>query len=424
MSEILQTAPTVAVLSSEYRRMLGYPVVRQPSVRAADHIEAITAWFAEHGRAWTYRVEVAVECRVDQLWLAGKPFPSPALHAFCARHGVTRMWATAVSPGPEIVNRAHEQWIAGHPDEYFFAEVYGSAVAESLLTGLAGEICALGAEADLLGLEPYLPGYDQWDITEQPALLQLLRENAAAAWPEKIETLDSGMVRPKKTLLALFPLAPRALVLREFPTAVPCRNCAHPACALRRQDYKHFPTSPVRAKVPQVAVVTSPLRADAPYSLNRRALRKWTEERLTLTTRADGGIEASFRFEGSTCSNLGHPLVFSYRVRLSPPSDRFRLLQADCLPGPGDEGFTQMCAYLKDPERTEAKIAEPPPLLGQPLDALFGWNREPRQTGCYCDPGSRAHKWGLALETIHFALAQSLPKADVAVSQHSLHPTS
>ena len=25
--------------------------------------------------------------------------------------------------------------------------------------------------------------------------------------------------------------------------------------------------------------------------------------------------------------------------------------------------------------------------------------------GCYCEPASRKHKWGLVLETIHFALA-------------------
>jgi hypothetical protein len=26
--------------------------------------------------------------------------------------------------------------------------------------------------------------------------------------------------------------------------------------------------------------------------------------------------------------------------------------------------------------------------------------------GCYCEPNSRKHKWGLVLETIHYALVQ------------------
>jgi len=30
-------------------------------------------------------------------------------------------------------------------------------------------------------------------------------------------------------------------------------------------------------------------------------------------------------------------------------------------------------------------------------------------TGCYCDEASRAHKWGLVLETIHYALATADP---------------
>jgi hypothetical protein len=30
----------------------------------------------------------------------------------------------------------------------------------------------------------------------------------------------------------------------------------------------------------------------------------------------------------------------------------------------------------------------------------------PSSAGCYCEPNSRTYKWGLVLETIHFALAR------------------
>ena len=30
----------------------------------------------------------------------------------------------------------------------------------------------------------------------------------------------------------------------------------------------------------------------------------------------------------------------------------------------------------------------------------------PSGAGCYCEPSSRDHKWGLVLETIHYALVQ------------------
>ena len=90
----------------------------------------------------------------------------------------------------------------------------------------------------------------------------------------------------------------------------------------------------------------------------------------------------------------------------SGPTGDHRILEATCVPAKGDLGHTQQCAYLRDAEGTLARIAEPPPVLGQSLDTALTWQRETRQSGCYCDASSRAHKWGLALETLHYALTQ------------------
>jgi hypothetical protein len=51
-------------------------------------------------------------------------------------------------------------------------------------------------------------------------------------------------------------------------------------------------------------------------------------------------------------------------------------------------------------------IATEKPLLGRPLGDVLHWTRPAAPAGCHCDAASRAHKWGLALEAIHFALAQ------------------
>jgi hypothetical protein len=65
-----------------------------------------------------------------------------------------------------------------------------------------------------------------------------------------------------------------------------------------------------------------------------------------------------------------------------------------------------MCAYLSDADALMAAIAgERPPIVGQPLDAVFGWTRASAPSGCHCAAESRAHKWGLALEAIHYTLA-------------------
>jgi hypothetical protein len=46
------------------------------------------------------------------------------------------------------------------------------------------------------------------------------------------------------------------------------------------------------------------------------------------------------------------------------------------------------------------------PLHGQPLDSVVRWSRPSSPAGCYCEAESRQHKWGLVLETIHYALAK------------------
>jgi len=51
-------------------------------------------------------------------------------------------------------------------------------------------------------------------------------------------------------------------------------------------------------------------------------------------------------------------------------------------------------------------IANEKPLLGRPLNDVLDWARAAAPSGCHCNADSRAHKWGLAFEAIHYALAQ------------------
>jgi hypothetical protein len=46
------------------------------------------------------------------------------------------------------------------------------------------------------------------------------------------------------------------------------------------------------------------------------------------------------------------------------------------------------------------------PLRGHKLNDVLAWSRPLDGAGCYCEPNSRKHKWGLVLETIHYALMQ------------------
>lgn len=155
---------------------------------------------------------------------------------------------------------------------------------------------------------------------------------------------------------------------------------------------------------PPASTPLSPGRLDARYSINSRALQRWAKERVRFIPRADRTVEARFRFDGTTCANLGQPLAFEYRVHLDAPETGYVIREATCGPAPDDLGHPKMCAYLANGAALLETIAQERPLLNQPLADILTWLRSSAPAGCYCDAESRAHKWGLVLETIHYAL--------------------
>jgi hypothetical protein len=398
MIEVLDTYPTVNVAEPEYRRLLGDPPHHVPGERADELAAWSRRWYAEHGRPWVYLREVAVSVENATLRLDGTEFQSQKLHDHLRQAGATRAMLVAVCAGRGCEEHSRQLWSDAKPDEYFFLEMFGSSVVEQLVSTLNGRICALAEEAGLLAIAHYSPGYTGWDVAEQGKLFALITRGMKQPFPEPVEVLTSGMLRPKKTLLAVVGLTARTGAAVETPNLVPCEGCSFAPCAYRRRPYRHEISPAAPAPTP------APAR-DANYTVSPRALRKWAGERVRLRRHADGSVEASFRFDGTTCSNSGRPLVFDYHVALSAPEQGRRILRADCRPAPGDEGHRQMCAYLGDAEEIMRAIAVPPPLVGQPLDDIFGWARTAAPSGCYCAAESRAHKWGLALEAIHFTLA-------------------
>jgi hypothetical protein len=107
---------------------------------------------------------------------------------------------------------------------------------------------------------------------------------------------------------------------------------------------------------------------------------------------------------------MGQPLTFDYLVVLGPPETGYVIREQHCAPAPGDEGHQRMCRYLSDPDGLMQAIHREAPLAGRPLDDVLTWPRETRSTGCYCEAESRQHKWGLVLETIHFALSREMDR--------------
>jgi hypothetical protein len=335
------------------------------------------------------RPAASLEVSGDDVRIEGAAFHSAALARTLAKAEAHGAILVAVGAGPEVDAATRQLWEEEKPDEYFFLEMYGSAVVEHL-TMLAGARLCEWADAEQLAVLPhYSPGYPEWDIGEQRRLLALYGDSL----PQTVEALDSGMLRPKKSLLAVFGVTRHVDRVRRLTDLVPCENCSLESCRMRRAPYRRD-------------AMFVPIAREASYGVNRKALRRWAAERLKLEDRQDGGVDAVFRYDGTTCSNMGQPLTFYYGVKLGPREDGYRIQDEWCGPAPGDVGHTFMCKHRTEADKLMAAIAADKPLLGRRLDEVLEWRRDACAAGCYCEPASREHKWGLVLETIHYALAQ------------------
>ena len=416
MLELIDIRPEVNVQEAEYKRLLGLPPHYELDGRTRELADAAVHWYTEHGRPWIYARQTSdIELRAGRLRLNGSDFSSQQLHDQFASANASTAVLVAVSAGKECEEQARQLWQESKPDEYFFLEMFGSAVVEHLITVASGQICGWADANRMVALPHYSPGYSGWDVSDQVKLSELIRPQHARPLPGDLEVMDTGMLRPKKSLLAVFGITADVERARQFAKLVPCENCSLPACKYRRAPYKHSraPIEDVRRlqSSPTTSngrtVPPSPLSRDAKYSINPRALRKWSQERLTLNTLPDGSIAAHFRYDGTTCSNMGQPLEFHYHVKLSPPTDGYRITETNCAPAPGDTGHTQQCEYLNDAIGLMGSIADEKPLLGRPLNDVLSWERAANPSGCYCDIERRLHKWGLIFEVIHHALVQN-----------------
>jgi hypothetical protein len=414
--EWIESNPEARVLESEYHRLLGFPPGHVVEGRAQELARAARAWYAEHGRPWTcIRAGAAVDAGDSQVSIGGTAFGSRHLREQIIEAGAHEAAIAAVSAGPECEEEARRLWEEGKPDEYFFMEMFGSAVVEHLVTAAGARMCAWAESQGMAVLPHYSPGYSGWDISDQPRLWNLLQAGGGAELPGRLEVLETGMLKPKKSLLAVFAVTRHVERMARFARLVPCESCSFSPCQYRRAAYRNaqrqiedvhrfLPSAPDGRE--GAAMPRLPLERNARYTVNRRALEKWSRERLHLHVMADRTVQARFRYEGTTCSNLGHPLAYDYHVRIGVPEEGCRVLEAGCVPAPGDDGFTFMCAYRDNPELLMSAVGREKPLLGRPLNDVLTWARKTSPSGCYCDADSRNHKWGLVLEVIHFALVQ------------------
>lgn len=400
--ELAVAMPAIHVQPQEYLRLLGYPRGFALEGRALDLADAARAWYAKYGRPWIYaRQAETFAVENGSIFVDGRRFTSRRLETTLQQAGAHTVILVAVGAGPEAEEEARRLWTDEKPDEYFFLEMYASAVVEHLTTATGARLCECVEPHQMAVLPHYSPGYAEWDVAEQPRLLELIRKTRSQPFPSKLEAMESGMLLPKKSQLALFGLTRHTDRLRPLTSLVPCESCSFGRCQYRRAPWRRPPRSTgERVGNPLV------LDLDAAYSVNRKALQRWAQERLTIHMQLDGSLEATFCYDGTTCTNMGRPLAFRYRVTLGSRDEGYPIFEQDCAPMEDDTGHTHMCQYIADPDAVMGAIEREKPLRGERLNAVLSWRRNPSAAGCFCEAASRDHKWGLVLETIHFALAQ------------------
>lgn len=417
MLELIETQPVIDVQESEFRRLLGYPRNYEPDHRSRELSDATRVWYAEHGEPWFYLREVSLTLTESRFALDGAEFELSKMHEQLTATGAHNAFVAVVSAGEQCETHARQLWEEEKPDEYFFLETFGSAVVEHLTALAANRMCAWADENKMVALPHYSPGYSGWDIADQNRLHDAIVGRQQTAFPGPLTVLESGMLKPKKSQIAVFGITRHIERVAGGPRLVPCVSCSLESCDYRRVPYKH--------RGPRTSDATaisndnlSALTAGAKYSVNARALQKWSKERLRIHVRDDNTIEALFRYEGTTCSNMGRPLSYDYYVKLGSATNGYPILHAHCEPSPGDDGHTSMCAYLNSPDSFLDTVSAEQPMVGKRLDQILTWERPIRPSGCYCDKESRTHKWGIVFEVLHFTLAQSFNQRAVNLTPH------
>ncbi|MCC5833455.1 MAG: hypothetical protein JJU20_01865 [Opitutales bacterium] len=191
------TAPEVP--EATYKRFLRFPPTRALEGAMAEAADWARNWYAEYGRPWIAHTAVEMEIKNgQQLVVEGLPMGDARIAQFFGRvSGEGRL--VFACAGIEAEHEAQRLWDADEPDTYYFLEAYSAAVTESLLTRLRAQLQA--RESAHTWTSHRCPGHGKWNILDNLQLLRIARQSLEL--PLEVEVLQSGMLRPKKSLLGL-----------------------------------------------------------------------------------------------------------------------------------------------------------------------------------------------------------------------------
>ena len=241
MFTLTEIRPPVIIPDAEYVRLLGYPKSRSLQGRARELADSAQKWFAENGRPWICAQECSsLEWEGGKLRLAGMEISSRRFREALSTSKAHSVVLLAVSAGKECEEHAKKLWEEEKPDEYYFLESYGSTVVEQLVTLANGRICGWADQNQIAALPHFSPGYAGWNVTAQVPLWELFRRQFTGGFPGELEVLESGMLRPKKSQLAVVGLTRDLEKAGRLHSLIPCEQCPMPNCQYRRAPFKRY----------------------------------------------------------------------------------------------------------------------------------------------------------------------------------------
>jgi hypothetical protein len=172
-----ETRAVPEVTDDAFKRFLKLPPRKEFTGAVAEAAAEARAWYAQHGRPWGAAIATD-STRWTSACAELRAAPAAAL--------------IAVGAGTEVAEEAAARWTRDEPDRAYFLDRFAAAVTEALL---AEAKRALGATFH------DCPGFWDWPVTGNLDLLAAF--NAAAPLPAPLEALDSGMLKPKTSQLAL-----------------------------------------------------------------------------------------------------------------------------------------------------------------------------------------------------------------------------
>jgi hypothetical protein len=224
------------VTPEEYARLLMMPRRKLQEADLAARARQAAEWYAAHGRPWigARRVGIARLDAVGVTLATGHAFKSAALAERLRGADAHAVVAVAATAGAEVEVEYRRHWTEGRPDEGFFVERFGVAVAEQLVRSAVLRACRASAAEGETALFHASPGCGSWPLEEQGALMAALAgDGTSAVGP--VTMMPSGALAPTHSVLALVGLTRRAVAPSP---ADACRACDLTPCAFRRAAYR------------------------------------------------------------------------------------------------------------------------------------------------------------------------------------------